>query len=557
MASASINTVDSRKLRGGYYTPPVLAQFLVNWGMSANTKRVLEPSCGDGNFVAAIVSCLAQNPTWSPDVVAVEMQVGEMYKAQLRAGRQSQQIKWIAGDFFAVYPELKKQAGYDLIIGNPPFIHFHRFDKNSRDLAYTHLHEAGYKPTRLANAWAAFVQLGIEMLNKNGRLAMVVPAELLQVKYAEELRNRLGQQFRRVTLVTFKQTVFPEIQQEVVLLLAEGKTMVADGHTAIRVIELSGASDLKNLDVGHTIHSSGNRPVSDQVWPGIKWASCHLGGATLTAVNEALKSPGLVRFGQVARVNLGIITGHNQFFVLSKAQRDFLQAGEFVIPAIGRTSSMKPVIFTKEDFSLYAQQYPAYLLKLNGIPATALPETLRDYLSAGESEGVHLRYKCRIRPRWFDLPPFYVSDMFLSRQAHLHPHLMMNEAGAATTNALSVRVNQGIDGRLLAAIFANSLTLTLAEMCGRSYGGGVLEITPFEAGQLPLPCTQGGLAVDVEKVDRLLRNGRAAEALDYVDRAILMDGLGFSPNLVRHIRDAGKQLRERRMRGAKKPLLRP
>jgi adenine-specific DNA methylase len=54
------------------------------------------------------------------------------------------------------------------------------------------LRQAGYKPTKLANAWVAFVQLSIELLQEGGRLAMVVPAELLQVKYTHELRDRLA-----------------------------------------------------------------------------------------------------------------------------------------------------------------------------------------------------------------------------------------------------------------------------------------------------------------------------------------------------------------------------
>ncbi len=44
---------DSRKLRGGYYTPLELAHYLVKWGIRDDTERILEPSCGDGNFILA------------------------------------------------------------------------------------------------------------------------------------------------------------------------------------------------------------------------------------------------------------------------------------------------------------------------------------------------------------------------------------------------------------------------------------------------------------------------------------------------------------------------
>ena len=43
--------VGLEKLRGGYYTPEPIAQFICNWAIDINTKGILEPSCGDGVFL--------------------------------------------------------------------------------------------------------------------------------------------------------------------------------------------------------------------------------------------------------------------------------------------------------------------------------------------------------------------------------------------------------------------------------------------------------------------------------------------------------------------------
>jgi adenine-specific DNA-methyltransferase len=215
-------TVDSRKLRGGYYTPLELAQYLVGWGLREDTKRILEPSCGDGNFVLAILQHLANTSISSPSITAIELIPDEMMKAKDRAtsfGKNGTQIDWLSQDFFEAYSHLQQNTKFDLILGNPPFIRFQYFDDDSRNLAFSHLRYAGYKPTKLANAWTAFIQLSIELLEEGGRLAMVVPAELLQVKYAHELRDRLTTQFEHIVIVGFKRLVFPEIQQEVILLL--------------------------------------------------------------------------------------------------------------------------------------------------------------------------------------------------------------------------------------------------------------------------------------------------------------------------------------------------
>src|SRR6185437_4785242 len=75
------------------------------------------------------------------------------------------------------------------------------------------------------------------------RLAMVLPAELLQVTYTAELRRFLSDQFCRLIIVTFRQLVFPNIQQEVVLLCAERNGGI---RTGINVLEFDGAEDLRS-----------------------------------------------------------------------------------------------------------------------------------------------------------------------------------------------------------------------------------------------------------------------------------------------------------------------
>lgn len=43
-----------QKLRGGYYTPDDLAQFMSRWVLNNGAKEILEPSSGDGNFFKSL-----------------------------------------------------------------------------------------------------------------------------------------------------------------------------------------------------------------------------------------------------------------------------------------------------------------------------------------------------------------------------------------------------------------------------------------------------------------------------------------------------------------------
>jgi adenine-specific DNA-methyltransferase len=540
-------TVDSRKLRGGYYTPLELAQYLVGWGLREDTKRILEPSCGDGNFVLAILRHLANTSISSPSITAIELIPDEMMKAKDRAmsfGKNGTQIDWLSQDFFEAYSHLQQNTKFDLILGNPPFIRFQYFDDDSRNLAFSHLRYAGYKPTKLANAWTAFIQLSIELLEEGGRLAMVVPAELLQVKYTHELRDRLTTQFEHIVIVGFKRLVFPEIQQEVILLLAEGKRAKSHLTSDIHTIEFQDGEELLRLN---SLNDKVAHTPAKHSRTGMKWTSLFLDEAVFAALDEAENAAGLVPLGKLAGVDVGIVTGRNSFFILTEAQKDEFQAASLTVPIIGRTAALKTTSFNKIDFCDYKQHYPSFLLDLNGVAYEAFPQEIKDYIRSGEQGNIQRGYKCRIRKRWYDVPSIYVPNAFLFRQIHRYPLLVVNEAKAASTDTIHrVRVKNGLNIQLLATIFFNSLTLAWAEVCGRSYGGGVLELEPREAEELPI-FYKDNIEIDIEKVEDLLRQDRAYEALDYVDNIILKNYLGFDNFMINKIRGAWEQLRDRRV----------
>src|SRR3712207_7064329 len=53
-------TLFRSKLRGGYYTPEPVADFLARWALADGAKTVLEPSAGDGAFVEAVARRLGR-----------------------------------------------------------------------------------------------------------------------------------------------------------------------------------------------------------------------------------------------------------------------------------------------------------------------------------------------------------------------------------------------------------------------------------------------------------------------------------------------------------------
>ena len=118
-----------QKLRGGYYTPEDLADFLTRWVAGANPESILEPSCGNGVFFNRIASHMG-NPT----VTAFEIDVEEAKKAFERAtfsGLTNVNVQ--ADDFLGwALDAIKDGVSYDAILGNPPFIRYQYLPSSSK-----------------------------------------------------------------------------------------------------------------------------------------------------------------------------------------------------------------------------------------------------------------------------------------------------------------------------------------------------------------------------------------------------------------------------------------
>jgi len=338
--------VSDQKLRGGYYTPEILADYMVDWAIRSGEDNILEPSCGDGNFIKSALNKLKSFKSDKPSsIFSVELSREEIQKAKKRAEEINNNtiLTWSNNDFFKVYKKLKKKKS-NVILGNPPFVRFQNFDNESRDIAFSHLRDIGYSPTKLSNTWSAFVQLSIELLSEGGRLAMVVPAEILQVQYASELRQRITQQFDQIVLVTFKKLVFPNIQQEVVLLLAEGKRKDLSADCTFHTVEIEDEYDLHH----GTLEKKVSHSDAKHTCINVKWTSFFLDHDEFENIYRLNKKQEIKPLKEYAAVNVGIVTGRNKFFILDRDVRSKYKLNKFSVPLVGKTNALNKLKFNKQ-----------------------------------------------------------------------------------------------------------------------------------------------------------------------------------------------------------------
>jgi len=226
-------------------------------------------------------------------------------------------------------------------------------------------------------------------------------------------------------------------------------------------------------------------------------------------------------FSEYGRVEVGIVTGDNDFFILRQGDAERFPE-QNLVPIITSARAMRGIRFDTDDFrQVVSEGRPAYLLNLQQ-PRSMLPSSVRDYLEIGEQRKVSLRFKCRVRDPWYAVPGIWQPDAILLRQAGDMPRLIhLAKKCAATDTIHRVTWKQPSRGRRYAASFMNTWTLLASELTGRSYGGGVLELMPGEANKLPIPEPVEALDDIFDIVDDRVRSRDLFAAVEIVDDVVL------------------------------------
>jgi hypothetical protein len=393
--------------------------------------------------------------------------------------------------------------------------------------------------TRLSSTWAPFLLHGCQFLTEGGRLGQVLPAELLHSQYARPVIDFLAESFQAVTVAVFEEKIFPGALEEVVLLFADGyRRGPAKG---VGVIACRNLDDLR-LD---RIDGKGRGFLNSDV------ALLRLlPRGTQKLYEELALANGVTTLGAVAEVDIGVVTGANDFFLRARDEMTALSVdGRLLRTTISKATDIAGARISRADVkALDANGRRTALLVLDEATACEVA-SIRSLIREGEKAGLHQRYKCRIRKPWYAVPLPAAGkqpDAFLTYMNNAFPRLVLNEAKALSTNTIhNVWLRADVEAKTLTVAFYNSLTLLSAELVGRSYGGGILKLEPTEAERLLLPRLSADVEQHLERVDRALRCGDLTSTLDLVDAAVLKP-LGLTDAEIAGLRRARQKLLARR-----------
>lgn len=457
----NFHTPISQKHAGAYYTPDAIVGALVSWAVRSEADRLLDPSCGDGRFIAAHGNSVGieQNP------IAAHEAIGRAPWALVHEG-----------DFFQ-WAEATPER-FDCAAGNPPFIRYQTFKGDVRARALRFCERHGAKFSGLSSSWAPFLVATAALLRPGGRMAFVVPAEIGHAPYAAPLIEYLVANFARVQVVAVQEKLFPDLSEDCWLLYADG----FGGHT-----------DNIAFTVQDRFEWSTRPPRATQRVVVKEWRDTWnrrlrplvLPHGAQELYRAAVEHPNSQRFSSFASVGIGYVSGDNGFFHLRPSEAERWQIPSKLLHPTVRNSRALPKgqITAATVQSWRKADDPALLLRLQrGQP---LPASVRRYLESEGGQIARQGYKCRNREPWYAVPDVQIPDFVMSYMSGRTASLVRNAAGVTCTNTVhSVRIRDaGLAAKLLPT-WGTAFAQLSCEVEGHALGGGMLKLEPREAGRI-------------------------------------------------------------------------
>lgn len=522
----------NRRERGAYFTPRAVAEALASWAIRSRSETVLDPAAGRGHLLAAAEKRLRLlGRKRSPRIWGVELH-GRSFRrlvTNFRAWGISNKNA-LEGDFFSLVGELPK---CDVALMNPPYVRHHDIPSATRDEMIGALNGTRRVVDGRASAWAYFLALVPELLKAGGRIAAVLPTDLLASDYGAPVLAHLQKVFSTVNLIYCDGDVFPTLSQQTILLLADGYGK-QDGRDAAMKLRRVRYPIQADSDFSLATKRNGKTFRAGETLPRI------LAPRSALAIEAQLKKRSDVKkIGDLANVELGYVTGDNEFFHLSAADvKRFGISDTHLTKALTRERDLLGIRFTATDWKRRMKEGARNWLLT---PANAQSRRVKNLLKRKTAMEAQSSYKCVIRRPWWRVPLASAPRAIMVYMGS-KARIVSNTARVQVSNSFFRLTRlEGLSPDDLAVASLTSVFRLSAGLNARLLGGGLLKLEPSDCLRVMIP-TQRIRLNDVGRVDNLLRRGQWDDACDLADTLILERGLGWSKKLIESVRAAAAQL---------------
>lgn len=467
--------------KGQFWTPDWIAEAMVEYVLAGGSNQLFDPAVGAGAFFR-VAKTLSKERGIKLSLAGAELDQSALAQAREHGLSATDLTQVKIADFVLDPPKGKLKA----IVANPPYIRHHRLPPEVKaQLKKLGAEITGQTYDGRAGLHIYFLIRALSLLEEDGRLAFIMPADTCEGIFANSLWRWVTRNFCLDAVVTFdpQASPFPQVDTNPIVFLIRNSEPQSEFYWA-RCFE-AGTRKFRNwVASGFSIESSVafsviHRQLDEAVATGL----------SRPFVENRASGPNLGDFAKVLR---GVATGANEFFFLTEAQvRNLHIPPEFLLPSIGRTRDVLESEITDETLAaLKAQGRPTCLLALNGKPLTDYPAAVRRYVKQGEAMGLPQRPLISQRRPWYKMESRVAPPILFAYLGRRNSRFIRNHARVIPLTCFlcvyPLHGDQGFIDRLW-TILNHPETVANLSLIGKSYGSGAVKVEPRALERLPLP----------------------------------------------------------------------
>ncbi|HNQ24370.1 MAG TPA: N-6 DNA methylase [Phycisphaerae bacterium] len=500
-----------RNRLGQFATPNALAVEIAQYVATLLDRktdgiRFADPAIGTGSFFSAALTVFGRKRIAS----AVGIELDPAFCAAARELWGDAGLEIVGGDFTRIVASPSHPRAPNLILANPPYVRHHHLTREDKERlqALAH-HLTGVQVNGLAGLYVYFLLLTTAWMEEGGWAAWLVPSEFMDVNYGAALKRFLTD---CVTLVRVHRFDAEDVQ-------------FGDALVSSVVLVLHKAAPPRGHTVEFTFGGTMARPHAregvalDRLRDARKWTVYpeHAGNDRRTSAN----GEGLT-LADLFRIQRGIATGSNKFFVLERA--DATRRGlpkKFLRPILPSPRHLKATIINanEDGYPLIAPQLCVLDCDLPEHVVEDKYPALWAYLQTAEALGIKDGYLVGRRTPWYKQEqrspaPFLCTYMGRGADEKQPFRFILNRSAAIATNLylmlhpqprLAAILRQQPDGNTTIHELLQRVTGHELRGEGRVYGGGLHKIEPSELGRISAaafverwPCLESTVQRQVE-----------------------------------------------------------